>query len=148
MLQYFTTVYEKKLNDQKQPLFEIVQRRGTIYLPPELCTMIGIPANIRENKRTMAEIRQSLFQKPSERIESIMEVGKMISNNSVAKTWDLELNVEPDQCEAKILPRPSIFTQDKERSLDDTRILNTIVTEPIHFKKWAVFCLDQDLANG
>jgi hypothetical protein len=42
-------------------LFEIRQKRQNIYLPPELCTLVGIPAKIRENKRVMADIRQSLF---------------------------------------------------------------------------------------
>ena len=34
------------------------------------------------------------------------------------------------------------------RSLDDTKILGTIVTQPIHFKKWAIFCLEKDVEHG
>ena len=71
MLEYFTRAYSTKIKVPDQPLFEVEQKRGTIYLPPELCTMVGIPAKIRENKRTMADIRQSLFQSPNERIASI-----------------------------------------------------------------------------
>jgi hypothetical protein len=61
MLQYFSKAYECKINDKRQPLFEIKQKRQNIYLPPELCILVGIPPKIRENKRIMADIRQSLF---------------------------------------------------------------------------------------
>ena len=41
--------------------------------------MVGIPAKIRESKKAMSEIRQSLFQKPPERIRSIKELNRMIA---------------------------------------------------------------------
>ncbi len=71
MLDYFQKNYEKKITDPNQPLFEIKQKRQSIYLPPELCILVGIPPKIRENKKIMADIRQSLFQKPDDRIKSI-----------------------------------------------------------------------------
>lgn len=61
MLQYFQKAYECKIHDRRQPLFEIRQKKQNIYLPPELCILVGIPPKIRENKRIMADIRQSLF---------------------------------------------------------------------------------------
>ena len=61
MIDYFKTAYNVTIKAKNQPLFEIRQKRQNIYLPPELCTLVGIPAKIRENKRIMADIRQSLF---------------------------------------------------------------------------------------
>ena len=61
MLAYFVKAYQMKISIKNQPLFEIKQKRQNIYLPPELCTLVGIPPKIRENKKIMAEIRQSLF---------------------------------------------------------------------------------------
>lgn len=61
MLSYFLKAYETKITQMKQPLFEVKQKRQNIYLPPELCILVGIPAKITENKKIMAEIRQSLF---------------------------------------------------------------------------------------
>jgi hypothetical protein len=61
MLEYFVRAYDTKIKIVKQPLFEIRQKKQNIYLPPELCILVGIPAKIRENKRIMADIRQSLF---------------------------------------------------------------------------------------
>lgn len=57
MLDYFLKVYDTKITQPKQPLFEIKQKKQNIYLPPELCILVGIPPKIRENKRIMADIR-------------------------------------------------------------------------------------------
>jgi hypothetical protein len=43
MLDYFVRVYDMKITDYKQPLFEIKQKKNSIYLPPELCILVGIP---------------------------------------------------------------------------------------------------------
>ena len=72
--------------------------------------MVGIPAKIRENKRVMADIRQSLFQKPPERIRSIKALNKMISESKEVKEWNLEISLEPDTIEARVLKRPQIYT--------------------------------------
>jgi len=106
MIDYFLTAYSVKIFSTNQPLFEIRQKRQNIYLPPELCTLVGIPSKIRENKKVMADIRQSLFQKPHERIGSIKELNRMISDSKEVKEWNLEINVEPDKIEANVLKRP------------------------------------------
>ena len=106
MIDYFKTAYTVKIHHQNQPLFEIRQKRQSIYLPPELCTLVGIPAKIRENKRVMAEIRQSLFQKPPERIRSIKELNSMIAASKEVKEWNLDIQLEPDTIEARVLKRP------------------------------------------
>jgi hypothetical protein len=57
----------------------------------------------------MADIRQSLFQKPDDRIKSITQLNKMIADSKEVKEWDLQINLEPDQIEAKVLRRPGII---------------------------------------
>jgi hypothetical protein len=89
MLDYFLKVYETKITQPKQPLFEIKQKKQNIYLPPELCILVGIPPKIRENKKIMADIRQSLFQKPDDRIKSITQLNKMIADSKEVRDWDL-----------------------------------------------------------
>lgn len=51
MLDYFLDMYEIKIRDTRQPLFEIQQKKQKIYLPTELCILVGIPEAIREDKR-------------------------------------------------------------------------------------------------
>jgi hypothetical protein len=109
MIDYFRTAYGVKIRATTQPLFEIRQKRQNIYLPPELCTLVGIPAKTRENKRVMADIRQSLFQKPPERIRSIKALNRMISDSKEVKEWNLQINLEPDTIEARVLKRPQIY---------------------------------------
>lgn len=77
----------------------------------------------------MANIRQSLFQQPDERITSIKALNKTICNSKEVKEWDLDLSIEPDEIGGKILDRPSIMDPHTESSkrLDDSRILNTLV---------------------
>lgn len=109
--------------------------------------MVGIPAKIRESKKVMAEIRQSLFQKPPERIRSIKELNAMIAQSKEVKEWNLDIQLEPDTIEARVLKRPQIYTPEKmsdkvsAKTLDDVKILGTIVHQPMHFRKWAIFCL-------
>lgn len=79
---------------------------------------MGIPSKIRENKKVMADIRQSLFQKPHERIGSIKELNRMISDSKEVKEWNLEINVEPDKIEANVLKRPQIYTPISYNSKD------------------------------
>lgn len=70
---------------------------------------MGIPAKIRENKRVMADIRQSLFQKPPERIKSIKDLNVMIAGSKEVQEWNLDINLEPDTIEARVLKRPQIY---------------------------------------
>jgi hypothetical protein len=134
MLDYFQKNYEKKITDPKQPLFEIKQKKQSIFLPPELCILVGIPPKIRENKKIMADIRQSLFQKPDDRIKSITSVNKMIADSKEVKEWELAINIAPDEIEAKVLKRPSILGLASAaqgsggQSLDDPNVLRQIVT--------------------
>jgi len=103
----------------------------------------------------MSEIRQSLFQKPPERIRSIKELNRMIAASKEVKEWNLDIQLEPDTIEARVLKRPQIYTPEKHlsdkvsaRTLDDVKILGTIVHQPMHFRKWAIFCLQKDVPHG
>ena len=92
-----------------QPLFEIKQKRQNIYLPPEFTMLVGIPQKVRENKKTVAQMRQSLFQKPHDRIHSIQQLNKMIAQSEEVKQWGLDIQLNPDTIEAKVLEKPQIF---------------------------------------
>ena len=57
----------------------------------------------------MAAMRQSLFQKPHDRIRSICELNEMIAKSNDVKQWGLDIQLQPDTIEAKVLERPKIF---------------------------------------
>jgi len=71
--------------------------------------LVGIPQKVRENKKTMANMRQSLFQKPHDRINSICELNGMIAESAEVKQWGLDIQLTPDTIEAKVLDKPQIF---------------------------------------
>lgn len=116
MLDYFQTQYGVKLTDPDQPLFEVEQKRGTIYLPPELCQMIGIPNDVRRDFRAMMEVKKAIFLRPDEKVEKASALTKMVAASKTAKEWDLQLSIDPDQIEAQILPRPYIIDPYKKSS--------------------------------
>jgi hypothetical protein len=146
MVQYFKKQYGIERMNPKQPLLEIRQKRGIIYLPPELCTMVGIPTNIRENFKAMSEIKKSIFLNPAQKIEKITQVCSMIAKSTIARDWDLNLSVEPDVITAKILSRPTIVNPAGQTpiSLEENhkKTLGGIVHQPLFFKKWVVFCIE------
>jgi len=152
MLDYFMSTYNMKIQNVNQPLFEIKQKRQNIFLPPELCTLVGIPPKVRENKRMMAELRQSLFQQPDQRIDSIKMINQKISESKELLDWKIDLRLDPDQLEANILKRPEIYDpqskEDRGRSMEDTNVLRSVVHQPIHFSKWGIFCLDRDVEHA
>lgn len=57
----------------------------------------------------MASMRQSLFQKPHDRIKSICNLNAMIAHSKEVKQWGLEIDLTPDTIEASVLERPKIF---------------------------------------
>ena len=54
-------------------------------------------------------MRQSLFQKPHDRIKSIQTLNEMISKSQDVKNWGLDIQLTPDTIEAKVLEKPKIF---------------------------------------
>ena len=109
MASYFKQQYNMQIREMNQPLFEIKQKRQNIYLPPEFTMLVGIPQKVRENKKTVAQMRQSLFQKPHDRIHSIQQLNKMIAQSEEVKQWGLDIQLNPDTIEAKVLEKPQIF---------------------------------------
>lgn len=53
---YFRKNYKMKVTDHEQPLLEIYQGGKAIHLPPEFCTLDGVPDQIRADGRQMREL--------------------------------------------------------------------------------------------
>ena len=143
MAEYFMRTYEIKIQDTKQHLFKIEGKRGDIYLPPELCSLVGIPTHVRENFQTMNEIRRSVFKTPNQRIESMINLNKTIAKSESVLEWGLKMEVRPDEVTGNVCPRP--FVQNPKGTgaaiqLTDSRVLQTMVAETKNLTKWVIFC--------
>ena len=56
-------------------------------------------------------------------------------NSAEVKEWDLQLSINPDEVQGQILDRPSIMDpqHNQPKKLDDSRILNQLIHQPINF---------------
>jgi hypothetical protein len=60
----------------------------------------------------------------------------------------MQINLDPDEIEGKVLTKPNVYNAYGEVVPADVNILRTIVTEPVAFKRWAIFCLEYDTENA
>lgn len=96
----------------------------------------------------------------------------MIAQSEEVKQWGLDIQLNPDTIEAKVLEKPQIFetpnfTQQTargnqynqqqptpprtptnapiSRTLDNSNCLNSMVHEPKAFERFAIICLEKDV---
>jgi len=61
---YFYKVYKMKVSEKKQPLFVCRMGGKECHLPPEFCTVDGVPASIRADPRKMRDVLQTTRKTP------------------------------------------------------------------------------------
>ena len=146
MLDYLKSAYNARIIYPDQPLFEIKQRRQNIYIPPELCILVGLPPSIRNDKRAMLDIRKKIFQEPRDRIQSMQQLSEKINQHKDMQDWNLQLQTTPDEIDTTVLDKPVINSAVlSHSSYAEQAILAKIVEEPVDLDKWAVFCLERDV---
>ena len=77
--EYFSSVYEKKVSDFKQPLFLVKVTDQDYYLPTEFCMLDGVPDSIRKS----AGMRDALAHTritPQEKMKKIQEMCNTLWN--------------------------------------------------------------------
>jgi len=52
-------------------LFEVEVNDGTVFIPPEVCVMAGIPDEVRSNMMAMRSIMGATRKTPAEKMQSI-----------------------------------------------------------------------------
>ena len=100
----------------------------------------------------------------------------MIAQSEEVKQWGLDIQLQPDTIEAKVLEKPQIFETPNfsqqtahrgnnyhnqsqgtprrdgnapvSRTLDNSNCLNSMVHEPKAFERFAIICLEKDVANA
>ena len=73
IVQYFKKIYKIALTDVNQPLFEVEVNEGTVFIPPEVCVLGGIPEELRTNGGAMRTIMAKTRKTPAEKMQSIEE---------------------------------------------------------------------------
>jgi hypothetical protein len=54
--EYFLKTYDLKVTDTKQPLFIVKINGKDCHIPPEFCTIDGVPQTIRDDPRRMRDV--------------------------------------------------------------------------------------------
>lgn len=62
--EYFSKTYQMKVKDFRQPLFLVKINGKDCFLPPEFCTIDGVPETIREDPFKMRNVLQSCRKNP------------------------------------------------------------------------------------
>jgi ABC-type multidrug transport system fused ATPase/permease subunit len=63
--EYFLKTYDMKVTDMKQPLFIVKINGKECHIPPEFCTIDGVPQTIREDPRRMRDVLASCRKNPA-----------------------------------------------------------------------------------
>eukprot|EP00931_Biecheleriopsis_adriatica_P005459 TRINITY_DN10697_c0_g1_i1.p1 TRINITY_DN10697_c0_g1~~TRINITY_DN10697_c0_g1_i1.p1 ORF type:complete len:838 (-),score=144.62 TRINITY_DN10697_c0_g1_i1:57-2570(-) len=119
--EYYQAFYDKKLTYDRQPLLECYPEKETekVFLLPELCSMTGITAEIREDKHLLSEVMKQAKVAPQERLNAVQNlVGDMLKGQDSSATgevpgatgvpkcledWGVSLSKTPVEVDARVL---------------------------------------------
>ena len=107
--EYFSSVYDKKVSDCKQPLFLVKVTDQDYYLPPEFCMLDGVPDSIRKS----AGMRDALAHTritPQDKMKKIEQMCEMLFKQQSIKNWDLHIENVPIELQSHVLGAPQIFS--------------------------------------
>lgn len=106
--EYFSKTYQMKVKTMRQPLFQVKINGKDCYLPPEFCTIDGVPETIREDPMKMRNVLSSCRKNPNQKFQAIQEFSKDLFGQKSLKDWGIIIEAEPLQIESQILPTPTI----------------------------------------
>lgn len=139
---YFMKQYNVKLTDKNQPLFVCEVGGKDVHLPPEYCTLDGIPDDVRQDKQSMREILQSARKSPHEKFNDVTNFSHTLFEQFKQKQlggWGITINPEPIEFQASILPPPTIVQQDGQKVEAEQNVMRRLAIQvPVHLQagKW------------
>jgi len=166
--EYYETVYEKKVNDLKQPLLisrpkEKDRKRGMdgpILLLPEFCVITGLSDEIRANFGIMKDLAQHTRISPAARAQNLTQFMSDLHANPKAQAelqqWNMEFERQLLKMTGRCLGAEKMFQKDavfsyKIQDADwskETRGKALITT--VNLQNWVLLHTqrDQQVAQG
>ena len=141
---YFLKKYRLTIKDKSQPLIvssRLVQnkdrsmREEKLYLAPELCSMTGLPDEIREDHNSMRDIARYTKLTPNDRTQKMQELLRALQQTNVSREaqvgdrvskqvmqqpakimadWNLQIDSSPSEVEGRILPHVTLTLGGKQ----------------------------------
>lgn len=109
---YFQEEYGVKIKTEDQPLFVCKVGGKDIHIPPEFCTIDGIPEQIRTDGHKFRNVLQTIRKDPSEKLYEISNFSKTLLCQDSLKKWGIEIDARPLSMETDVLPMPQIRRAD------------------------------------
>lgn len=131
---YFLQTYKLKLQHPNQPLFLVKVAQREFYLPPELCLIDGVPAEMRKG----AGMRDALAHTritPGEKMNRIKGMVKDLFSQKAVKDWNIEVEEVPIQMNTSIMAAPQMLTNNQIIRCDENALRKNAITKPANLYK-------------
>jgi hypothetical protein len=150
--EYFLKTYQMKLQNLSQPLFQVKINNKECHLPTELCTIDGVPEQIREDPRRMREVLMTCRKDPIQKLKAIEDFSKDLFGQKALKDWGITIELEPMHFKTRVLPKPMIEQGKSSITCDEATLKSLSVFVPVNLlrERW-LFVYDSrnfELANS
>ena len=108
VVEYFVKAYDLKISDPKQPLFIVKINEKECHIPPEFCTIDGVPETIRENSRLMRDVLQSCCKTPGQKLQAIHDFSRDLFNQKALRNCGVVVENKPLTVRSQNLPEPTM----------------------------------------
>lgn len=163
---YFKQKYFINIKDKAQPLLACIrtQRDGTeqkIYLVPELCSLTGIPEELKEDRFALKQLSVYTKLSPDQRIEEVQKLLRSFTKTEPTKEgtvapsaarkimqgWNLEIDMKPTEVQGRVLPPQEIqLAKGKVLKVGENGqfFFKESVTMPLALDKWILVYTEKD----
>ena len=110
-------------------------------LPPEFCTIDGVPDCIRSNAMLMRNVLAQCRKNPEQKQEEIQSFCAGLFKQKTLKDWGVKIDVNPVTLESNILPTPMIAYDNGGTDACDSNVLRRLPiqrAEMLKKKSWLV----------
>lgn len=117
---YFLQAYKIRIQYPDQPLFRAknkVRDQQDVLLPPELCTLDGVPEQVRSNKNNFRELLQASRKNPKEKLQDIQKFTKQLFNQKPLQKWGIKIETKPIVFDCNILDMPKTIDANKNMTV-------------------------------
>lgn len=83
------------IKDKNQPLLMIKTGMTFIHLPPEFCSIDGVPKAIRDDKRKMRGILETCRKAPMDKIDDISKFTSNLFQQQPLANWGINIDPVP-----------------------------------------------------
>jgi len=140
--EYFLKTYDMKITDTKQPLFIVKINGKDCHIPPEFCTIDGVPETIREDPRLMRDVLSSCRKNPAQKFKAIQDFSHDLFSQKSLKDWGISIESEPLEIMSTILPMPTIELSNGKTAACDQNCLRTLpiqrACDALLRERWAI----------